>query len=75
MGKTLRVSDGDTDLASIDKAIIQAKAETGKPTLILVKTTIGFGSPNKAGTSSAHGSPLGPDEVVATKKTAWLGFP
>jgi transketolase len=42
--------------------------ETRRPTLIVVRTTIGYGSPNKAGTSEAHGSPLGPDEVVLTKK-------
>ncbi|MBL9039150.1 MAG: transketolase, partial [Archangium sp.] len=62
------VSDGNTDLAGLDAAISRAKAETGKPSLIIVKTTIGFGSPKKQGTSSAHGSPLGPDEVAATKK-------
>lgn len=63
----LRVSDGDNDLGAIDRAISQAQAETGRPSLIIVKTTIGFGSPNKAGTSSAHGSPLGPGEVKLTK--------
>ena len=61
------VANGDTDLAALDAAIIAAKAETARPSLIVVKTTIGYGSP-KAGTSAAHGSPLGPDAVAATKK-------
>ncbi|MBX7113464.1 MAG: transketolase [Myxococcaceae bacterium] len=62
------VANGDNDLKALDTAIAKAKAETGKPSLIVVKTTIGFGSPNKAGKSSSHGSPLGPDEVALTKK-------
>jgi transketolase len=70
--QTLRVGDGNTDLDSIDKAIAAAKAETQRPSIILVRTTIGFGSPNKANTHEAHGSPLGPEEVKLTKKA--LGF-
>ncbi len=66
--QVLRVEDGDTDLAGIDAAISEAKADTDRPSLIYVHTTIGYGSPNKAGTSSAHGSPLGSDEVALTKK-------
>jgi transketolase len=61
------VDDGNTDLDAIDKAIAAAKAETTKPSIIVIHTTIGFGSPKKAGTSSAHGSPLGDAEVAATK--------
>jgi len=61
------VDKGDTDLGSIDGAIQAAKAEHDRPSLIVVKTTIGYGSPKKAGTSSAHGSPLGEAEVAATK--------
>jgi transketolase len=63
-----RVEQGDTDLDAIDRALREAKAETARPSIIVVKTTIGYGSPKKAGTSSAHGSPLGDAEVVATKR-------
>ena len=63
-----RVADGDDDIAAIDTAIETAKADTTRPSLILIKTTIGYGSPNKGGTSDAHGSPLGPDEVALSKK-------
>jgi transketolase len=62
------VPDGDTNTEAIAKAIEQAKAETGKPTLIKVRTTIGFGSPNKGGTAGIHGAALGADEVAATRK-------
>jgi transketolase len=67
------IEDGDTDLSAIDAAIQAARSETKRPSLIGVKTTIGFGSPNKAGSSSAHGSPLGAEEAKATK--ASLGWP
>lgn len=62
----LKVQDG-TDIDEINKAIEQAKANKGKPTLIEVKTVIGFGSPNKSGKSDSHGAPLGADEVLLTK--------
>ena len=52
----------------IDKAISEAKAENDKPTIIVCNTTIGFGSPNKAGTSGVHGSPLGEEEIILTKE-------
>lgn len=65
--QVLHVQQGDTDLEAIDAAITAAKAETSKPSLIIVKTTIGYGSPNKAGKSSSHGSPLGVDEIALTK--------
>ncbi|MCD6557328.1 MAG: transketolase, partial [Bacteroidales bacterium] len=51
----------------IHKAISEAKAENDKPTIIVCNTTIGFGSPNKAGTSGIHGSPLGEEEIILTK--------
>jgi len=54
-------------------ALDEAKAETARPTLIVARTTIGYGSPNKAGTFGVHGSPLGPDEVSLTKEN--LGVP
>ncbi|HVE65134.1 MAG TPA: transketolase [Thermoanaerobaculia bacterium] len=66
--QVLRVEDGNTDLDAIDRALAEAERESRRPTLVIVRTTIGYGSPNKAGTSEAHGSPLGPEEVVATKK-------
>lgn len=71
--QVLTVADGNHDLAAIDAALAAARAETGKPSLIIVKTTIGFGSPNKGGTASSHGSPLGKAEAALTK--AALGFP
>ncbi len=66
--QVLHVDDGDHDLGALERAIAEAKAETARPTLIVVHTTIGFGSPKKAGTSAAHGSPLGDAEVAATKR-------
>ena len=60
------------DPESIQKAIEMAKAMTDKPTLICCKTTIGFGSPNKAGSHASHGAPLGEEEINLTK--AALGW-
>jgi transketolase len=56
------------DYQQIADAIRQAQAEKEKPTLIRCKTVIGYGSPNKQGTASTHGSPLGPDEVAAARR-------
>ena len=56
------------NIESMLDAIAIAKEESAKPTLICCKTTIGFGSPNKAGTSGVHGSPLGEDEIEITRK-------
>jgi transketolase len=66
-----RVADGN-DLSALDAAIEAARAETGRPSLIAVRTVIGYGSP-RAGTSKAHGEPLGAEGVAATKK--FFGFP
>lgn len=63
--QTLTVADGN-DLAAIEAAIREAQADSERPTLIAVRTVIGYGSP-KAGTSKVHGSPLGADGVRATK--------
>lgn len=63
----LRVEDG-TDVDAINEAIAKAKQSKGKPTLIEVKTIIGYGSPNKSGKSDVHGAPLGADELKLTKE-------
>jgi transketolase len=61
------------DLTSLNRAIEAAKAETGRPSLIVVRSHIGYGSPHKHDTAEAHGSPLGQDEIVLTKQA--LGYP
>ena len=66
--QVLRVDKGDTDIEAIDAAIKTAEAETARPSMIVIQTTIGYGSPHKQGTSKAHGSPLGVEEVALTKK-------
>ncbi len=69
---TSRVADGnDTD--AISQALAEAKSVAGKPSLIAIRTIIGYGSPNKQGSSSAHGSPLGDDEVALAKQTLGWG--
>ncbi|MBW8310781.1 MAG: transketolase [Rhizobium sp.] len=70
--QVIRKVDGH-DPQEITQAIKTAQAETGKPTLICCRTTIGFGSPGKAGKESSHGAPLGKDEVAATREA--LGWP
>ncbi|EED34625.1 transketolase [Luminiphilus syltensis NOR5-1B] len=63
------------DPAAIESAITTAKAEDGRPTLICCKTVIGKGSPNKAGSESCHGAPLGEDEVAATREALGWAHP
>ncbi|MEA3428778.1 MAG: transketolase [Thermodesulfobacteriota bacterium] len=67
-----QVDDGN-DLNAIYNAVITAKEETDKPSLIMLRTHIAFGSPNKQDSADAHGSPLGEEEIRLTKKK--LGFP
>lgn len=70
------VEDGTTDVAAMRATIAEAKAVLDKPSLIIVRTTIGFGSPNKGGTASAHGSPLGADETqLVREKFDWQHKP
>ncbi|PIJ48977.1 transketolase [Erwinia sp. OLTSP20] len=63
----IRGVDGH-DASAIKQAIEEAKAVTDKPSLIICKTIIGFGSPNKAGSHDAHGAPLGDEEIALTRK-------
>jgi transketolase len=70
--QVLTVADGN-DLAAIDAALARARAETSRPSLIKVRTVIGYGSPHKAGTAESHGAPLGVEEVELTKQA--LGWP
>ncbi|MBU3180234.1 transketolase [Clostridium psychrophilum] len=65
--QVLNVEDGN-DMDAIGKAIETAKLETSKPTFIKIKTIIGFGCAKKQGTSSAHGEPLGEDNITEMKK-------
>ncbi len=65
--------DEGNDVAAISKAIEEAKAQTDQPSLILVHTHIGYGSPHKQDSFEAHGNPLGEDELIASKKA--LGWP
>lgn len=67
----LRDIDGH-DADAVIEALAAAEAETQRPSLVCCRTTIGFGAPNKAGTASTHGAPLGADEVAATR--AALGW-
>ncbi len=67
-----RVDDGN-DLEALDAAMTEAASETQRPSLIVVKTHIGYGSPNKQDTAAAHGAPLGAEEAALTR--AALGWP
>lgn len=72
-GWHIQTVENGNDLAAIDGALRAARAEATRPSLILVRTHIGYGSPHKEDTFEAHGSPLGPKEVKATKQA--LGWP
>lgn len=71
--QVLSVEAGDTDVDGIRAAIAEAQRETSRPTLIKVHTTLGFGSPNLAGTMTAHGKPMGEDEGKLVREQ--LGWP
>src|ERR1700722_19311513 len=71
-GWHVQVLPDGNDLAAMEDALKKAKAETGRPSLIKLRTHIGYGSPNKVDSASAHGSPLGEDEVKLVKK--FFGF-
>ncbi|MGX6441836.1 transketolase [Neobacillus sp. K501] len=64
----LRVEDGN-NLEEISKALEEARNDLDRPTIIEVRTVIGYGSPNRAGTSKVHGAPLGADELKLTKES------
>jgi transketolase len=66
------VADGN-DLSALEQAIVEAQNETSRPSLIAVRTHIGYGSPNKQDTAGAHGEPLGAEEIQRTKEN--LGWP
>jgi len=70
--RVLRVDDGN-DIDALDAALAEARKPSERPTLIVLRTTIAWGSPNKAGTPESHGAPLGADEIEATKRN--LGYP
>ena len=67
-----RLEDGN-DLTALDRAIVAAQGAADRPSLIVVRTHIGFGSPNKQDSHKAHGEPLGADEITLTKRN--LGWP
>ena len=67
-----RVEDGN-DLDALEKALAEAREETKRPSLIAVRTHIGYGSPNKQDTAGVHGEPLGSEEILLTKDN--LGWP
>ena len=72
--QVIRGVDGH-DPVEIQQAIDTAKAETERPTLICMRTIIGYGSPNKQGTEATHGAPLGEDEVAATRENLGWNYP
>ncbi|MGE4605520.1 MAG: transketolase [Myxococcota bacterium] len=69
----VQIVDGNRDFAGLDRALVSAREEPDRPSIIIAKTTIGYGSPGRAGKSKAHGEKLGADEVKATKEA--MGWP
>jgi transketolase len=67
-----KVNDGN-DRKAMDRALLAAREASSQPSLIILRTQIAFGSPNKAGSESSHGAPLGEEEIEATKRN--LGYP
>ena len=63
------------NVEEINEAIVKAKNETNKPSMIFCKTTIGFGSPNKSGTADVHGAPLGDEEIEKTRNALDWQYP
>ena len=63
------------DVEAVDRAIVLAKADHHRPTLIVCKTAIGKGAPTRAGTAKAHGEPLGADEIAATRQALGWEYP
>ncbi len=74
-GWHVQTIDDGNDLPALQAAVAAAQAETERPSLIQVRTVIGYGSPNLAGTSKIHGSVLGDDEAVATKRALDIDWP
>jgi transketolase len=70
---TIEIDGHDQD--AIEKALLDAKKSTDKPTLIAAKTTIGFGAPKKAGTEKVHGAPLGAEELAGAKAALGITYP
>lgn len=66
--RVFEVADGNHDTQAIDTALTEAESDSSSPALVIVHTTLGYGSPHKAGTHEAHGSPLGEEEVRLTKR-------
>ena len=73
--QVLNVADGNEDTRSISEAIAAAKAETTKPSLIIINTEIGYGCPAVQGKASCHGAPLGEENIAALKETLGWTYP
>jgi transketolase len=70
---TIEIDGHDQD--AIERALLEAKASTDRPTLIAARTTIGFGAPKKAGSEKVHGSPLGAEELAGAKAALGIAYP